>query len=57
MGNPLAIRGARLIDGLRPRDIRALRQVEMVFRNGRLVARRGQIVLGGEPDASLPAAS
>jgi len=35
-------------------DIRALRQVEMVFRDGRLVARRGQIVLGGEGDALLP---
>ena len=38
-------------------DIRALRQVEMVFRNGRLVARRGQIVLGGELDAPLPNSS
>jgi len=26
-------------------DIRALRQPEMVFRNGRVVARQGQIVL------------
>ena len=34
-------------------DIRALRQVEMVFRDGQLVARRGQIVLGGEGDAPL----
>jgi imidazolonepropionase-like amidohydrolase len=29
------------------RDIRALREVELVFRDGRLVARKGQIVLPG----------
>jgi imidazolonepropionase-like amidohydrolase len=31
------------------KDIRALREVEMVFRDGKLVARRGQIVLPGSP--------
>jgi len=30
-------------------DIRALRRVEMVFRDGRLAANQGQIVLGGAP--------
>jgi enamidase len=31
------------------KDIRALREVEMVFRDGRVVARRGQVVLSGSP--------
>jgi imidazolonepropionase-like amidohydrolase len=31
------------------KDIRALRQVEMVFRDGRLVAQRGKVVLPGSP--------
>jgi len=29
------------------KDLRALREVEMVFREGKLVARKGQIVLPG----------
>jgi imidazolonepropionase-like amidohydrolase len=33
-------------------DIRALRQVALVFRDGRLVARQGQIVLDGVLDAA-----
>jgi len=36
-----------LVSGDPARDIRALRRVEMVFRDGRLVARRGHIVLPG----------
>jgi imidazolonepropionase-like amidohydrolase len=37
------------------RDIRALRRPEMVFRDGRLVARRGQIVLmNGDPNDEVP---
>jgi len=37
-----------LVAGDPLKDIRALRDVEMVFRDGRLVARRGQIVLEAE---------
>jgi imidazolonepropionase-like amidohydrolase len=36
-----------LLDGDPLQDIRALRRPEMVFRDGRLVARAGQIVLPG----------
>jgi imidazolonepropionase-like amidohydrolase len=36
-----------LVAGDPLKDIRALREVEMVFRDGSLVARRGQIVLPG----------
>jgi imidazolonepropionase-like amidohydrolase len=37
------------------RDIRALRRPEMVFRDGRLVARRGQIVLmNDDPNDEVP---
>jgi imidazolonepropionase-like amidohydrolase len=42
-----------LVPGDPLQDIRALRRVEMVFRDGRLVARRGQIVLEGESSAPL----
>jgi imidazolonepropionase-like amidohydrolase len=37
------------------KDIRALREVEMVFRDGKLVARHGQIVLPGSRAAAGPA--
>ena len=36
-------------------DIRALRRPEMVFRDGKLVARRGQLVLPGAQDTSTTA--
>lgn len=55
----LAIKRAQLIDGLRPapvpsvvvliggQDVRIHRTVEKVFRDGKLVARQGAVILPG----------